>query len=133
MEKLIKRLDSLEYKGKILVEPPIYFDNLDHSNQLSIVQYVPNDYWQQEKYYIQEGDYYKPKDPKYRYIRIHKSCFEHILNKLVLASVINNEGDIDIKFMSIIPIMLDSNEWAEFQTKLKEAVDILTNEDTSNS
>ena len=65
-----------------------------------IDKWVPNEHYKQQRKYIKDGDYYKPKNSNYHY-RIHKNCFKHPECCYSIASFDYNEKNGCYKFKFI--------------------------------
>lgn len=65
------RIGNLELKKAVYIS-----DKVPEYPSYHIDKWEPNSHYKQERKYIKEGDYYRPKDGSLHY-RIHKSCFKN--------------------------------------------------------
>lgn len=68
---IIKRINNLAFC------PCTYLCNPPKTPGYEIVKYESNPYYQKEKDFIKDGDFYRPNDETYSYVRIHKNCFKN--------------------------------------------------------
>lgn len=89
---IIKRINNLAFC------PCTYLCNPPKTPNFEIVKYVDNPYYQRESNFIKEGDFYRPKDETYNYVRIHKNCFKNPESRYTVAEFKyeENAGDYSI-------------------------------------
>lgn len=121
----INNLDNLDLLNTLAIEKPTYLDDKEHDNELVIVKYISNYYYNKEPDYIKDGDWYSPKDEYRDCMRVHKSCFAHPLSKIVIATIIK-EKEVNIKFVLDRPLDLNRDQWMQLKSLLKEAYNELT-------
>ena len=92
-----------------------------------IDKWVPNEHYKQERKYIKDGDYYRPKDDSLHY-RIHKNCFKHPETCYSIASFDRDkEGFYELHFIGDRPLNITKEEKEIFWKLISIGNDILNN------
>jgi hypothetical protein len=114
------RLGNLELRKAVYIckEPKYPSYHID--------KWEPNKYYKQEREYIKDGDYYRPKD-SYKY-RIHKNCFKNPETCYSVASFHRDkEGFYELRFICDRPLNLSKEEREIFWKLVSIGNDILNN------
>lgn len=84
---IIKRINNLAFC------PCTYLCNPPKTPRYEIVKYQDNPYYQKESDYIKDGDYYRPNNETFYYVRLHKDCFENPESCYTVAIFMEDDGD----------------------------------------
>ena len=89
-----------------------YLGNKPEHPSYHINLYKPNYYYGKEHLFIEDGDYYKYKEPEYVDCRIHKSCFKNRQYCYAIASFNWDESEsfYELHFIGNRPLELDAEE-----------------------
>ena len=98
-----------------------------------IDKWVPNVHYKQQRKYIKDGDYYRPKNSEYQY-RIHKNCFKNPESCYSIAEFEYNEkeGCYEFKFIDNRPLELNVDEQAILFKLIRLGFSILNDSSCSN-
>jgi hypothetical protein len=114
------RLGNLELRKAVCIgnkEPEYPSYHID--------KWGPNPHYKQERKYIKDGDYYRPKDS--HNCRIHKNCFKNPETCYSIASFDRDkEGFYEINFIGARPFDLNKEE-REIFWKLMSIGNIILN------
>lgn len=92
-----------------------------------IDKWVPNEHYKQERKYIKDGDYYRPKNCSLNY-KIHKNCFKNPESCYSIASFDRDkEGFYELHFIGDRPLFLLNKEEKEIFWKLMSIGDNILN------
>lgn len=92
-----------------------------------IYKWVPNEHYKQERKYIKDGDFYRPKNGSLNY-RIHKNCFKHPETCYSIASFDRDkEGFYELHFIGDRPFNLSTEERNLFWKLISIGNDIFNN------
>lgn len=106
------RIGNLEFrKSSYLGEEP------EHCGYL-VYKWYPNEYYGRETEFIKDGDWYRPNNEHYNFIKIDKDCFKHPESCYTIAhwNWNDREGCYDFEFVGDRPIDLTISEWNDFKT-----------------
>lgn len=89
-----------------------------------IVKWEPNTRYKQQRKYIKDGDYYRPKNSNN--CRIHKSCFKHPEYCYSIALFVRDkEGYYELSFVGDRPINLEEEDVTIFWKIISMGYNIL--------
>lgn len=96
-----------------------------------IDKWEPNQYYKKEYLYIEDGDYYKLKEPEYSFMRIHKNCFKNKETCYAIASFEwdSHEKCYEFRFIGDRPLQLDKEEQIIFWKLIVLGYNTLNKED----
>ena len=115
------RLGNLELRKAVYIS-----DKVPEHPSYHIDKWEPNPRYKQERKYIKEGDYYKPKDT--HHYRIHKSCFKNPETCYSIASFDwDKEEFYELHFVGDRPFNLNKEEKEVFWKLMSIGNDILNN------
>lgn len=106
-----QRIGNLKFRQtSYLSEPPEHIG-------YEICKFEPNNYYGRESEFIKDGEYYRPDDKHYDFVKIHKSCFESPEISYTIASWKWNKHDncYDLSFCGDRPLYLNNEEWKIFK------------------
>lgn len=90
-----------------------------------INKWEPNKHYKQERKYIKDGEFYRPKNSEYNY-RIHKNCFKNPETCYSIASFDRDkEGFYELRFICDRPLNLNEEEKEIFWKLISIGDDIL--------
>lgn len=124
------RKGNLEFrKCSYLGEPPEHIG-------WEICQWAPNSYYGRESEFIKDGEFYRPNDDKFNFVRIHKNCFKNPEVSWQIASFDYNdhEGCYEFSFCGDRPLSKDI-DWELFKEFVQYGFNKLNcndNDDGSN-
>ena len=99
------RLGNLELRKAVYIS-----DKVPEHPSYHIDKWVPNVHYKQERKYIKDGDYYRPKDGSLHY-RVHKSCFKSPETCYSIASFDwDKEEFYELHFVGDRPFNLNKEE-----------------------
>ena len=98
-----------------------------------INKWVPNEHYKQQRKYIKDGDFYKPKNSEFQY-RIHKNCFKNPESCYSIATFCYDEKEeyYEFSYIGNRPLSLNDEEFNNFQKLIKIGFTILNGDLCSN-
>lgn len=110
------RVNNLEFReASYLGYPPEHIG-------WDIILWEPNSYYGKESNFIRDGEYYRPNNEQYSFVKIHKDCFKNPETCFVIASWKwdSREDCYDFEFCGDRPLRyLKDSDWTAF----KELID----------
>lgn len=109
------RIDNLEFRQcSYLWDPPEHIS-------WEICKWEPNNYYQREKDFILDGEFYHPKSDNYQFVSIHKDCFKYPETSYSIVHWVYNNSDdcYELKFIGDRPLNLSAEEWSNFKQLLE--------------
>lgn len=114
------RIGNLELRKAVNI-----FNKEPEHPSYHIDKWESNPYYKQERKYIKDGDFYKPKNCEYSY-RIHKNCFKNPESCYSIAYFNwDKEGFYELRFVGDRPIKLNKEERELFWKLISIGDDIL--------
>ena len=116
------KLGNLELRKAVYIS-----DKVPEHPSYHINKWVPNERYKQERKYIKDGDYYRPKNGSIN-CKIHKNCFKNPEYCYSIASFDwDKEGFYELRFIGERPFNLEEEEKEIFWELISIGNNILNN------
>lgn len=109
------RIDNLEYRKCSYLGP-----EPEHCGW-EICKWEPNDYYGKESEFTKDGEFYRPNNEHYDFMKIHKDCFKRPEISYTIASWEWNDHEscYELEFIGDRPLNLDLESWKTFKSLLE--------------